>query len=303
MLRTYLLLVFCVVIWGSNFVFGKILLTEFSPMILSALRMGTTSVVLILYTLYLRRFVRLKWSHLKILLPLAFIGSLVNQWAFFRGLKISDPTTSALILNLTPIMTGFLAAIFLKEKLNLRMGAGALVAFLGVFFVVGNGTGLHISLGEMYMFIAMLTFSTSIILTRKLTQHIDSFATSVYSIVCGFLMIAPAAALDPTEMKISGEWWSWTLVICTAVVMQGICSLIWNRQLQFVGAAKASMFLNLQPFVAMVLGYLLLGTTVSLTQINGAVLTIGGVVLATYVSAKERSNHALVTAARDTTAG
>lgn len=67
----------------------------------------------------------------------------------------------------------------------------------------------------------------------------------------------------------------------SALVMQVLCGLIWNRQMQIVGAGRSAVFLNLQPFVAMSLGYFVLGSVVTLQQGIGSLLIIGGVLLAT----------------------
>ena len=64
---------------------------------------------------------------------------LINQWSFFVGLQTAHSTTSALILATTPILTSVLAAIFLKEKLTIRMLMGSIVAIIGIYFVVAKG--------------------------------------------------------------------------------------------------------------------------------------------------------------------
>ncbi len=46
-----------------------------------------------------------------------------------KELETADPTTSALILATAPVLTGFLAAIFLKERFTLRMVVGSLLAY------------------------------------------------------------------------------------------------------------------------------------------------------------------------------
>ncbi|WP_433754064.1 EamA family transporter [Paenibacillus amylolyticus] len=64
-------------------------------------------------------------------------------------------------------------------------------------------------------------------------------------------------------------------------LIQGLCAVIWNNQIQKVGAAKASIFLNLQPFVAMLVGFFVLGTPVTFVQVGGSILIVCGVVLST----------------------
>lgn len=281
MLHSYMWLLLCVSLWGSNFVFGSILVGEFPPLLLAAFRLLFTSTFLLGYAYFTKRLVKITKKEVKLLLLLGLIGTLCNQSAFFSGLKTIDATTAALILSLTPITTSLLAAIFLKESLTRKMISGSLVAFIGVFFVLGKNSGLHLSLGVLYIFLAMLTFSISIIIVRKLTEILDPFITTVYSTIAGCIMLIPVAFFSEPLHGVSQHLWAWALLVATAIVMQGFCALIWNGQLKKVGAGKAAIFLNLQPFVAMIVGFFLLGTVVNGTQIFGSLLIIGGVVMAT----------------------
>ncbi|CAM4226855.1 EamA family transporter [Paenibacillus alkaliterrae] len=94
-------------------------------------------------------------------------------------------------------------------------------------------------------------------------------------------MVIPVALIKEPLNQVSPHLWAWMMLFVTAILMHGICLLIWNQQLKQVGAGKASIFLNLQPFVAMVLGFALLGTPVTAVQLIGSLLIVGGVVLAT----------------------
>jgi drug/metabolite transporter (DMT)-like permease len=169
------------------------------------------------------------------------------------------------------------------------MFGGSVVAIIGVFFVVGKGqSDFALSSGVLFIFLAMLTFAVSIILVRKLTERLDSFITTVYMTVTGSVLLVPSALTFESPLHFSPNLWAWALMLGTAIVMQGMCALIWNHQLQFVGAGKASIFLNLQPFVAMIVGFLLLGTTVTVSQIAGSVFIVFGVIVATtHAKAKE----------------
>src|SRR5699024_7658553 len=96
---------------------------------------------------------------------LGIIGVFINQWSFFVGLETADPTTAALILAMTPILTGFLAAIFLKEKITVRMLMGSVIAIVGIFYVVTNGnlSTVQIDKGLIWIVLTMVTFSLMII--------------------------------------------------------------------------------------------------------------------------------------------
>lgn len=152
MLHSYFLLFLCVSLWGSNFVFGSILVQEFQPLLLAAFRLIVTTVFLLGYAYFTQRFVKITKQEVKLLLLLGLVGTLFNQVAFFNGLKLTDATTAALILSLTPITTAFLASIFLHEALTKKMILGSIVAVVGVFFVVGKGGGIQLNAGVLLIF-------------------------------------------------------------------------------------------------------------------------------------------------------
>ncbi|MCR8634294.1 DMT family transporter [Paenibacillus radicis (ex Xue et al. 2023)] len=281
MVRSYILLLFCVCCWGSNFVFGSILVNEFPPILLSAIRLSATSLFLIGYGWSFKKLGHLTRRDFLLLIPLGFVGTLINQAAFFTGLETIDATTASLILSLAPITVAVLAAVFLKETITRKMVIGSVIAMVGIFFVVGKSGGIKPSIGMLYIVLAMISFAISIIIMRKLTERIDPLTATVYSTLIGSGMVIPVALIKEPITHVSSHPWAWVLLFVTAILMQGLCGLIWNVQLKRIGAGKASVFLNLQPFVAMVVGFLLMGTPVTIVQIVGSMLIVGGVVLAT----------------------
>ena len=282
MIRSYLLLLFCVTLWGSNFVFGSILVQHFPPLFLADVRLLCTSIFLVTYAYYAKKFVKIGRKEWGLLILLGLVGTLANQTAYFNGLLTTDATTASLILSLTPIVTGALASLFLKEKFTARMMIGASLALIGTFFVVGIGVNLTSSKGILLIVIAMITFSCSMVITRKLTETIQPFIATVYSTVVGTLFLTPAALLSVDfSSHISHEVWVWSLLVVTAVLMQGVCAIVWNQQLKIVGTGRAAIFLNLQPFVAMLVGFLLLGSAVTIVQVTGSLLIVAGVIVAT----------------------
>ncbi|NQX69735.1 EamA family transporter [Paenibacillus alba] len=293
MLRSYLLLIFCVTVWGSNFVFGNMLAKQFSPLFLAMARLLFISLFLLGYTRVRHRFVAVGKQAWKLLILLGLIGVFINQWSFYQGLQTADPTTSALILALTPITTALLAALFLKEALTVTMLAGSLVAISGVFLVVNNGGKLAFHIGHLWIFITMITFAISIVLVRLLARRLPPIITTLYSTLVGFGTMVPVVLAGGTGWNISHEAWAWALLIITAILMHGIVTLIWNSQLQKVGAAKAAMFSNLEPFVAMIVGYVILGQLVTSQQMIGSLFIVGGVTLASLTLSKGKSQRVL----------
>ncbi|WDV96843.1 DMT family transporter [Brevibacillus parabrevis] len=289
MLRSYLLLIFCVTAWGSNFVFGKMLVAEFSPLFLSVMRLLFIALFLLIWAkgrLTIPKLSRRDWLLVAIL---GIVGVGINQWSFYKGLVTADPTTSSLILALTPVTTALLAALFLKEALSWRMGLGAVIGTAGVLFVIYTGAELHFDVGILWIVLTMLTFAVSIILVRMLGHRLPPLVTTLFSNLIGFGALLPFVFASLPQVAYSTQLSSWILLFVTAVIMHGIVTLIWNSQLQKVGAAKAAMFSNLEPFIAMLFGFFLLAKPVTLIQLFGALLIIAGVTLTT--TSKEPRDH------------
>jgi len=270
--------------WGSNFVFGKIIVTYFSPALTTMLRLVFIVTFLIGLAVYRKHFKPISKKDFLIILFLGIIGVFLNQLSFFKGLETADPTTSALIIATAPILTGVLAAIFLKEKITLRMFFGAVLAIIGIFFVVTKGTmsAVQVDKGLFWIVITMITFSIMIILTRVLSLRIDPLTITLYSNIVGLIVSIPFAFTLDSPIQISLDLPPWLLLISTAVVIHGIATLVWNNYIRYVDAAKASILSNLEPFVAMVLGFILLANPITGVELAGSLLIVGGVVLSTY---------------------
>lgn len=293
-MRSYLLLLFCASLYGSNFVLGSLLLQAFPALHLSAYRLAVSSVFLLVYLIGTRRLVRVTLRDTVYLIPYALVGMLLHQVSFFTGLRTVDATTASLILSLSPICTALFARLFLKEPFTLRMTMGSVVAFAGVFFVVANGAGfmLRISSGIGWMLICMLAFSGSVILMKKLTERIEPLVATAYSTMLGCIAVHPVSIWIEPHAEIRPHYVWWLVLIGSALLIQGLCAVVWNAQIHQVGAATASLFLNLQPFVAIVSGYFILGTPISYIQVAGSVLIICGVILATFQRRSKRTAHA-----------
>ncbi|WOV87537.1 DMT family transporter [Sporosarcina oncorhynchi] len=283
-LKAYAWLTFCVIVWGSNFVFGKILVQDFSPALITTLRLLFIVLFLIGLSFYRGHFKRLNKSDVLAVFFLGVIGVFINQWSFFEGLQTADPTTSALILATTPILTGVLASIFLKEKLTIRMLVGSIVAIIGIYFVVAKGdlSSLHIDKGLYWIVITMVTFAIMIIMTRILSNRIDPLSITLYSNIVGLIVSIPFVFILDTPIIISSKVSDWSLLIVTAVVVHGIATLIWNSNIRYVDASKASILSNLEPFVAMIMGLILLYKPITGAEMLGSLFIVGGVVLSTY---------------------
>lgn len=161
---------------------------------------------------------------------------------------------------------------------------GSIIAIIGIFFVVTKGSlsTLHVDTGLIWIVITMITFAIMIIMTRILSQRIDPLLITLYSNIVGLIISIFFAFTIDSPLRISSNFNDWGLLIGTAIIVHGLATLIWNSNIRHVDASKASILSNLEPFVAMVFGFILLSKPITGIEITGSIFIVGGVVLSTY---------------------
>lgn len=286
---TYMILLFCVIAWGSNFVFGSILVAQFDPSIIAFFRLIFIIVFLFFVTF---RAVQQNKSNLNMrnyiwLAVAGFFGVTMNQWSFYASLQYTEPVTAALILAMSPIVTALISTYWFKERKELPFWLGSFIALLGVWLVITKGSLLipRVGKGELLIGLTMLSFSIFLILVQHLSKTIDPSTITWYSTTFGLIGLLPFVPWKNTSLVWAVPLRYWILLIVTAIIMHGLCTLLWNKSIHKVGATKAALLLNLEPFIAMIFGLFILGHSIKVLQFVGAIVIIIGV----YISIRTKT--------------
>lgn len=286
---TYSILLFCVIAWGSNFVFGSILVQVFDPSVIAFLRLVFILIFLFFVTSRDLKHEKLSMKSMGWLALSGFIGITINQWSFYASLQYTEPVTAALILALSPVVTAVISSHHFKEKVPTRFWIGSIIAFIGVWLVITKGSFIqpHIGKGEILIFITMLSFSVFLVFVQQLSKSLHPSQITWYSNVFGMIGLLPFVPMDQLQSVAAIPAKYWLLLIITAVIMHGLCTYLWNNSIQKVGASKAALLLNFETFVAMVFSFFLLGTDILPLQLVGAIVIVVGVT----VSLWSRTDH------------
>ena len=72
----------------------------------------------------------------------AVFGMFVNMLSFFKGLSLSTPINSSVIITLSPVILLILSALFLKERIGFIKILGVLIGMLGALVLVLFGAAV-----------------------------------------------------------------------------------------------------------------------------------------------------------------
>jgi drug/metabolite transporter (DMT)-like permease len=277
-----LAIVVAVLVWGSAFAVVKITLRYAPPFTLLVLRF--LFALLVIYPFAHRDGFRLSMTFNSRLFPLGLTGIALSYGLSNIGLLFTTSGNAALIYTISPVVTGLLAIIFLKEKVSLQVKAGILVSIAGVFFatnIANNAGSPNVVFGNLLLLASMVVYSVYTILVKKNINTYSSQLLTAVSFSGGLLFFIPVAAGETALNGLpSFPLIGILAVLYLAVIPTALAFYLWNYGLQKVNATIASALMNLMPVVGLGASYVL-GEPVGWRQILGGLVAIVGVMLCT----------------------
>jgi drug/metabolite transporter (DMT)-like permease len=245
-----------------------------SPGVLVAFwRMATVSVVWNAYLWSTGR--RVTMRHVRqALVPGVFFG--LNLATFFAGATHNSVANAALIGSLSPFLIVPLGAWIFHESIIPRALVFALVAFAGAAIVLLNApaNGDASTRGNVFGMLAMLLWTSYVVSTRHFRRDMDvaTFMATVSPIAA--LAVLPIALANEDLMGLSGKGWIYMLILTflTGVAAHGLLVFAQKSvQIGTIGIAQV-----VQPALAVVWSFLLLGETLRKPQVAGITLVMAG---------------------------
>jgi len=285
--------------WGANFIIGKYALIGLPPFTVAGGRV-LLAVVGTLVWLWLNPGQRtpLRRQDLAVMAALGASGVFGFNALYFMGLQYAPAGEGSLLVAITPVITAILAAILLGEAITVGRVAGVGLSFVGVAIIVEAGAGSGGPAGNRELGIALLLSASlcwgvySALMRIALRRH-SPLAATAYAMVFGALFALPAAGWEVATsggmaMLRQAPTISWLAVVYAGLAGTVLGFLFWNRGIARLGATRASVFVNVVPVWAVLLGALVLGEQVTIGQAVGGIVVVASVMLANAGSARRK---------------
>jgi drug/metabolite transporter (DMT)-like permease len=269
-------------LWALNFTVSKYILDSgFRPLAYSSVRYACAAAVFLAITLVWEGSLSIGRGQLP--LVLACVGLLfLNQLAFVYALKFTTATTVALLFGTLPIFTAILARGSGVEHLSMRFWVAALLSFAGVSLVAaGSGGNLSTNLkGDGLAVLATITWAAYSVAIAPLMRRYSPFRLSAVFLAAVTLPLALAGSQQLAHQGFHFGvlvWLGFGFAVLGPLVTT---NLLWFTAINRVGPSRASLFANLQPFLAAIIALLLLSEKITAVQVAGGFAIAGGIVLA-----------------------
>ncbi|BHH83457.1 hypothetical protein LA52FAK_17460 [Desulforhopalus sp. 52FAK] len=220
------------------------------------------------------------------LVILAITGPVGFNLFFFKGLQYIEAGRASLIVAFNPMMIMIAAALFLHEKLKRPQYLGIILALLGTLFVLTSGDWHRlfsggVGKGELAILGAISSWTVYSLVGKKVMEKFTPLHTVLYSSLIGSFLLFTLVmiyGLGNTFTEISVTNWLHLIFIGSFGTAAGVT--LYYSAIKEIGAARAGVFINLVPFFAVLLSWVILREPITLPVIVGGILLTSGVFMA-----------------------
>jgi len=263
------------IIWGLGFTLAKVGFVHFAfpPILLSALRFGLTSLILVF-------FVRPPVGYFLPIFWIALVSATIQYSLTFTGLDGLDASTAIIIVQLEFPFMALLAMILLKDRLGLKGTLGVAFAFMGVVLIAGQPY-----LRENLTSVAMVASGAAVwafgqIMIKQLNGAVGSFTLIAW--VAAFAtpqLFALSWYFEDNQIEVirATGWQGWGVIVYLGVIMTALGYGIWYHLLGKYPVTKVGPVLLLLPVTSIIGSVVLLDEKLTWVEMLGAAIVIVGV--------------------------
>ena len=215
----------------------------------------------------------------------AILGMGVNMLVFFKGLSLSTPINSAVLITTTPIIVLIMSALLIKEKITQRKVLGIFIGLIGALGLIVFGTEIrqdapNIPLGNFLILMNSVFYGTYLILAKILISKYHPFTFMKWLFSLGILICLPFGFQEMAEI----EWsllpfdiiWRIAFVIIGTTFFTYLFNIFALTQLK---ASTLVAFIYVQPVLGILFAIAMGKDTLTTIKILAAVMVLFGVYL------------------------
>lgn len=199
-------------------------------------------------------------------------------------------STVAFILGLNVVIVPFLMLAFFGKKVGASAFGGAVVAFLGLYFLSGASGAVGFGIGERLTLVSAFAYALHIVFTGVCARKSNLYGFVIVQFICVCICTLIAAVFTPHaefegEIRVVGNLifspnFDFVFALVLTSIFATVAAFVIQTMAQNRGVSeiKTVLIFALEPVSAGVMGYAF-GEKLSALQILGAALILAGILL------------------------
>jgi len=282
----YLIVALAPLMWAGNFVVGRAITGQMTPVELAHWRWAVALACLL--PLGLPR-LRAEWplirANLGRLTLLGAIGVGGFNTLVYTGLQTTEASNALLIIAVMPMVILLLGRWIYAVPVGRRQMLGVGVSLLGMLAIISGGdwrtiVELSFKRGDLWLLAAVLCWSLYSVWLRWKPAQLSALGFLSYTVLVGYALLALLYWPQVLAGKdLPGGASSWAAIAYTGLCASLIAFLCWNHGVKHLGAGVAGQFIHLQLVFGTALAMIFLGEQLTAADVLGAVLIGAGILL------------------------
>ena len=200
------------------------------------------------------------------------------NWVFlFEAYKYTTVSMATVSYYCAPVIITALSPLVLGEKLTASRIAGIAAATAGMFMITGSLQGGSQPLkGVLFGLLAALFYACVTILNKQLKGGFTGIQITIVQLFAAGIVVAPYAVINHEGAWVMPHGAGLVCLIIVGVVHTGIVLHFYFSSMQILPGQSVAMCSYIDPVSSLLIAAAVLSERMSIVQIIGAVLIIGG---------------------------
>ncbi len=223
-----------------------------------------------------RKHPRLPAEHILAALPGVFLAGDLAVWHV--SLHLTSVANATLLANMAPIFVTLASWLILRQPIRRAFLVGLALSLVGIIVlkgsIAGRGDG-HI-LGDALALTASAFYAGYILVVGRARKKFQAGPIMLWSTVSAAICTLPIAMTFEREF-FPATLTGWAILCGLAWISQVAGQTFITYSLGWLPAAFSSLTLLIQPVIAAIIAWLLLGEALSPSQIAGGLIVLAGI--------------------------
>lgn len=257
---------------------------EIDPLMLSACRALLAFGMLLAYTLVARRqALRVRRRDLPFLMFFGVAGLALVHFTYFKTISLTGVATAILLEYLAPVIVLAASVVTVRDRWTWTLPVSVALSVTGCAAVVGafSGHGLVVSTeGLIWGLLSAVFFAGYTLMGRWAAHRFSSWTMLTYGLGAATLFWMIVLGGPGSMLRELSDPRTLAAVAVVALVSTVIPFGAFLKALKYIRATEASVTATLEPVLAAIAAWTLLGEALGWSQIVGGLLVIAAIVVA-----------------------
>jgi drug/metabolite transporter (DMT)-like permease len=281
----HLYLLTTMALFGAAFTSSKLVVGQLHHSVAAALRFGGGALILVLVLCLRPGTATFSWRELWRAGSVGLVGVFAYNVFYFWGISLAPAIDGSIIVPvLSPVLTTLALTCTRREAISPVRISGLVLGVVGagVFFAgVGGPTGSTRLAGDLVFLAGAGCWAAYSIISKKVLRDMDPLRATTYATVVGAvaltLLAIPAASETNWPSLTTTTWFNLAFL---AVGATAVAYLFYFRGLRSISPVSATLVMFAVPVFGTAFSALVLGESVGMIQVHGAMIMIVGALLA-----------------------